>query len=470
MKRYSNKWKIIAPLLFAASLLFAGETTTLDIPVTQDMEETLANGKMRNDATLDLGHDRTREQLTGLRFAKVAIPQGARIKEAWLEFTAKKNAEGDADFTILTEESDNAAVLKRKRYNLSSRTLLQTEIQWSGVENWERNQKYRSKDLTPLIQELVEQEGWEEGNAILLLIKPGESCKADQCQRMAKARRGHHRNATLLHIAYKPKKEGPGKEPIVETPPHNWYMRLVAEDPARGLKAGDAQLGQLEAEDATSKHSLHSFGHFGKNYLDIVFEDPEGIEAGDYKSNFHSYQNTEDRWRFTVQTNDSAAEIILSWRGIYVLEPYIDTAGRTRYKEYRSLSNPLGAAMKLIDTATGEEVPAFIDGKAQLYTFSMDGQTSKTFEWVAQEVPEPQPTATMAAQSTEQTDALSQSSSTKSSGPRARSLGRSISPAQLSALKARAMRMDAKRMQRKIREERAKGFDLGRPPVGERRR
>jgi hypothetical protein len=160
MQRYNKKWKIIVPLLFVSSLLFAAETVTLDIPVTQDMEEIVANGKIRNDAILNLGHDRTKAQLVGLRFNKVALPQGVRITKAYLEFTARKNAEGDADFTVLAEESGNAAVLKRKRHNLSSRTLMQTQVQWNGLGEWVRNQKYRSEDITPLIQDLVDQEGW----------------------------------------------------------------------------------------------------------------------------------------------------------------------------------------------------------------------------------------------------------------------------------------------------------------------
>jgi hypothetical protein len=457
MQRYNKKWKIIVPLLFVSSLLFAAETVTLDIPVTQDMEEIVANGKIRNDAILNLGHDRIKAQLVGLRFNKVALPQGVRITKAYLEFTARKNAEGDADFTVLAEESGNAAVLKRKRHNLSSRTLMQTQVQWNGLGEWVRNQKYRSEDITPLIQDLVEQEGWEKGNAILLLIKPDTSCEANSCQRMAKAKRWRGRGAPILHIAYS---EGPSKEPIVETPPKNWYIRLVAEDPARGLKAGDAQLGQLEEEDAASKHSLKSFGHFGSNYLDVIFKDPEGTEAGSYKSNFHTLQDS-DQWRFSVQTNDSNAEIILTWRGIYVLDPYSDGAGRTRYRESRSLTNPLGTGMKLVDTQTGEEVPAFVNGKAQVYVFSMDGQTERSFEW---HVETPQAVAPQAQSATSE-DASSEENSEEGTRMMARSFSRKLPAGQLSTMKARAMRLDARAMRKRIKEERKKHFDITQPPV-----
>ena len=61
------------------------------------------------------------------------------------------------------------------------------------------------------------------------------------------------------------------KEAVVETKPSNWYIRLVAEDPARKMKAGDTQLGALEISDAVEKHTLKALTPFGGSYLDIVF-------------------------------------------------------------------------------------------------------------------------------------------------------------------------------------------------------
>ena len=115
------------------------------------------------------------------------------------------------------------------------------------------------------------------------------------------------------------------------------------------------------------------------------FRDPAGVEAGDYKVNFHMHEEgSEDRWQFTVRTDDVNADILLTWRGLYVLTPYIDDQDRQRYKEYRSLTNPLIKNMKLIDVSNGTEIAAAVDGKVQTYSFNMDGQSEKTFEWVVQ--------------------------------------------------------------------------------------
>ena len=170
---------------------------------------------------------------------------------------------------------------------------------------------------------------------------------------------------------------------VAESSPSNWYIRLVAEDLLRGMKSEDAQLGELEEDDAAQKHTLKALTPFGGSYLDVVFVNPEGVEAGEYKSNFHtSQQASEERWRFTVKTDDSDAQITLSWRGLYALTPYIDEANRQRYNESYSATNPLLKQMKLIDSDTSIEIPAVRDAAAQKYTFAMNGKNKRTFEWV----------------------------------------------------------------------------------------
>ncbi len=186
----------------------------------------------------------------------------------------------------------------------------------------------------------------------------------------------HEVNVTIRVIAYR-------TGSTVESKPLNWYIRLVAKDEVRGLYTGSAQLGQLEEEDATMKHTLKAFNPFGGSYLDIIFPNPEGVSLGEYKVNYQYYEEGEEaRWRFVVRTNDANADISLSWVGIYILTPYMDDMNRLRYTEYQSLTNPLAQYMKLIDSSSGEEVKAFVDGKVKKYLFNMNGQYERVFEWV----------------------------------------------------------------------------------------
>jgi hypothetical protein len=225
----------------------------------------------------------------------------------------------------------------------------------------------------------------------------------------------------------------PRKPVVAETAPSNWYIRVTAEDPARGMKTQSTQLGQLEESDTVRKHTLKALTPFGSSYLDIIFRDPAGVGTGDYKVSFHQYaEDSEDNWTFTVRTDDANADILLSWRGLYVLTPYIDDQNRKRYREYRSVTNPLIRQMKLVDVESGKEIAAAVDGKAQTYAFNMNGQTERTFQWVVE---------------TEEVSIPVQIS-------------------QMATMEARAVKKDAVMRSPAVREsKRVERFDITRPPM-----
>ncbi|MEA3492704.1 MAG: DUF4214 domain-containing protein [Campylobacterota bacterium] len=235
----------------------------------------------------------------------------------------------------------------------------------------------------------------------------------------------------LFKYGLGPDPSEPSDRPYSPTPepkPSNWYIRLIAENPARGMKTESTQLGELEGDDVVSRYTLKALDPFGGSYIDIIFVNPDGVAAGNYKVNFHSYSpRSEDRWRFTVKTDDSSATILLTWRGIYLLSPYVDQQNRTRYSEYQSTTNPLIKQMKLVDSSNGVEIPALVNGKVQIYTFNMSGQKERDFEWVVQ--------------TTQVT------------------VSETVS--RLSTLQARALQKDAKIMKSKS----AGLFDLSRPPM-----
>ena len=170
-----------------------------------------------------------------------------------------------------------------------------------------------------------------------------------------------------------------------ETIPSNWYIRIIAEDSNRSLKTNLSQLGELEENDAVQKHTIRSHGRFSNPYLDVIFIDPDGMPTGNYQTNYHVYgEGIDDNWHFTVVTDDSNAEIHLSWSGLYLLTPFIDGQNRTQYSEYRSSTNLLITKMKLIDNTTGVEIPVINNGEKNIYIFNMNGQVSRSFEWVLQ--------------------------------------------------------------------------------------
>jgi len=175
----------------------------------------------------------------------------------------------------------------------------------------------------------------------------------------------------------------PNKRSIIEEKAISWYIRLQAEDTSKHIISSNAQLGVLDEEEATVKHTLSTLPPMGSDYIDIVFKDPAGVDAGEYKTNFQQFvENSEYRWQFTVRTDNTNANIALTWRGLYVLSPYIDDQDRQRYEERRSMTNRLIRNMQLVDIDTGNAMNVLSGDNAKVYYFNMNGKTEKTFEWV----------------------------------------------------------------------------------------
>ena len=170
------------------------------------------------------------------------------------------------------------------------------------------------------------------------------------------------------------------KEIVAEENAKEWYVRLVVEDTTNNLRTSDTQLGQLETLDV-NKYVLQAISPFTSTYLDVVFKDPAGVDAGEYKSDFHVSNTGADEWEFIVKSSDSSAMLILSWRGLYVLESYTDTEGRVRYHEHRSRSNSLLNYMTLVDMTNGTEIDVLNNGSAMEYIVDMNGTNEKVFKW-----------------------------------------------------------------------------------------
>ena len=181
------------------------------------------------------------------------------------------------------------------------------------------------------------------------------------------------KEVVLPHLV---KSQGPEKKA------KEWYVRIVVEDTTNHMTTADAQLGELDTSDVVTKYALKALAPFStSSFLDVVFKNPVGLTTGEYKSNFHPYSTDAQSWEFTVKSSDSNATMILSWRGLYVLTPYVDSEDREQYKEYRSLQNPLLSYMTLVDMTTNQELKVIENNQVQTYVFEMNGSTQRTFQW-----------------------------------------------------------------------------------------
>ena len=114
-------------------------------------------------------------QTIGLRFNEINLPQGAVIKEAHVQFTAKNPSEstGPSSLHIRSETSGNAAPFEAVNFNLSTRPVSTGSVDWSPGEWTIQNfagENQKTPNLASIIQEAIDQPSWTPGNALGIII------------------------------------------------------------------------------------------------------------------------------------------------------------------------------------------------------------------------------------------------------------------------------------------------------------
>ena len=186
---------------------------------------------------IELVRDRTVYQSVGLRFDGVALPPGATIEHAYIQFQADRAESGPLTLSVRAEASDDADPISRARDNLSARPTTSATVSWQPPD-WEvpgeSGPAQRTADLAPLVQELIDRPGWRAGQAMLFLLEgPGSG----SALRAAVAFETAPQAAPLLHVRY-------GTTP---TPP-----QVAISAPASGARfeVGDTVVFIASAEDS----------------------------------------------------------------------------------------------------------------------------------------------------------------------------------------------------------------------------
>jgi hypothetical protein len=170
---------------FALMLALAGTNTlfgavVVDIPSGEGIEEELSTGNMdAGSSDLELvyeseGPPPSDQQLVGLRFLNVKVPKGATITNAWVQFTAddQKLTGAVVNLAIWGKLEANPGAFTAAR-SISSAQRTSVHVKWSNIPNWTtsaRGPDQRTPNLSPVVQELVNQSGWVAGNALALII------------------------------------------------------------------------------------------------------------------------------------------------------------------------------------------------------------------------------------------------------------------------------------------------------------
>lgn len=178
----------------------APSTGTADVRVAasgDDAEEKPSGSVDTTSTDLELVFDGS-VQTVGIRFAGLAVPRGATITSAYVQFTADESQSEATSLSIQGEAADNAAGYARTTRNITTRARTSAAASWAPTP-WTAGQvaaAQRTPDLSAVVQEVVNRPGWASGNALALVV-------TGSGHRTAKSFDGAAAQAPLLHVEFR---------------------------------------------------------------------------------------------------------------------------------------------------------------------------------------------------------------------------------------------------------------------------
>ncbi|MCB0588225.1 MAG: T9SS type A sorting domain-containing protein, partial [Phaeodactylibacter sp.] len=168
--------------------------------IRNDAEEQPTGQIRMASPDLELAQDpNSGNQVVGLRFDNLGIPQGAYITSARIQFTVEDtNNANPAQLAITGEASDDPNFFQSNMQNVSNRPRTNAVVQWMPSE-WtsagDDGFAQQTPDLSRIIQEIVNRNGFSTNSAIVLIIE-GEG------RRSAESFEGYATKAPQLCIEY----------------------------------------------------------------------------------------------------------------------------------------------------------------------------------------------------------------------------------------------------------------------------
>lgn len=203
------------------------------------------NGDMYMDSSdLELIYGDGNDQVVGMRFQNVAIPNGAIILSAVIEFTTDEGRTGTTNLVFSGEASDHAAIFVDEDDNISSRALTSVGVAWNNVPPWNtEDETHQTPDLSAIAQEIVDRPGWSSGNSMVFIV-------SGSGRRNAEAYDGEADEAPLLIIQYQTADGEMTPSSCIDLGASlvSTYLQSMPEDPSTGT-SGNTNYAVRELED-----------------------------------------------------------------------------------------------------------------------------------------------------------------------------------------------------------------------------
>ncbi|MDX1925348.1 MAG: PQQ-binding-like beta-propeller repeat protein [Pirellulaceae bacterium] len=140
--------------------------------VDDDAEEDAKGEVDLTSSDLELVEDSS-PQTVGVRFNKLNLARGTKIRSAYLQFTCDEGSKEETALQIAVEDSPNAARFSATSRDISSRIKSKTQIPWNPAE-WkaakDATEVQRTPDLAALVQSIVDHADWQPGNSMAFLF------------------------------------------------------------------------------------------------------------------------------------------------------------------------------------------------------------------------------------------------------------------------------------------------------------
>ena len=179
-----------------------GITTTSSIISNDDDDaEEKTNGNVNiTSSDLEMVIDNNDDQVIGLRFNNLDIPQGAHIESAYIQFTVDQtNNINPSNLEIFGEAVDDALTFTTNLNDITSRPKTDSSIIWSP-QDWlavdDSGPAQQTDDISTIIQEIVDRVGFTTNSSIAIVIE-GEG------KRTAVSYDGNANDAPVLVVTYK---------------------------------------------------------------------------------------------------------------------------------------------------------------------------------------------------------------------------------------------------------------------------
>ena len=181
---------------------------TVESTVSQssdDAEESQTGSVDLTSSDLELAVE-SNPQTIGIRFQGISVPQGATITNAYVQFAADNVSRSidPIDLTIQGELSPSAATFLAVTNNITvGRPLTSASVNWIPpvwVTNGDRLAAQQTPDLKAIIQEVVDQGGWGNGNPLVIIVTGSGRREAESWD--GADGHGDPTLAALLHIEY----------------------------------------------------------------------------------------------------------------------------------------------------------------------------------------------------------------------------------------------------------------------------